>query len=59
MGTHDQTDEVAVKSLEFFNNLSLKERAELSDALRDPRTYFAGSYEDLLAVLQHIESERT
>jgi hypothetical protein len=58
MTTQDRRDEVATESLDYFNGLSLKERSELTDALRDPRTYFAGNFEDLLAVLKHIESDR-
>jgi hypothetical protein len=58
MKTQDRRDEVATESLEFFNGLSMKERSELTDALRDPRTFFAQNFEDLLAVLKHIESER-
>ena len=57
MKTQDRRDEVATESLEYFNGLSLKERSELTDALRDPRTFFAQNFEDLLAVLKHIESE--
>ena len=58
MKTPDRRDEVATESLDYFNGLSLKERSELTDALRDPRTYFAGNFEDLLAVLKHIENDR-
>ena len=57
MKTPDRRDEVATESLDYFNGLSLKERSELTDALRDPRTYFAGNFKDLLAVLKHIESD--
>ena len=58
MKTQDRRDEVATESLDYFIGLSLKERSELTDALRDPRTYFAGNFEDFLAVLKHIESDR-
>ena len=58
MKTPNRRDEVGTESLDYFNGLSLKERSELTDALRDPRTYFAGNFEDLLAVLKHIESDR-
>jgi hypothetical protein len=58
MKTQGRRDEVATESLDYFNGLSLKERSELTDALRDPRTYFAGNFEDLLAVLKHIENDR-
>ncbi len=58
MKTQDRRDEVATESLDYFNVLSLKERSELTEALRDPRTYFAGNFENLLAVLKHIESDR-
>lgn len=58
MSHEDRRDEVSTDLLQYFNGLSLQERGELTDALRDPRTYFAENFEDLLAVLKEIEGQR-
>ena len=51
-------DQVSDKMLRFLNSLDPKDRAELTEALRDPKTFIAEDLEDLLAVLKHIEAER-
>lgn len=51
-------DEVSDKMLRFLNSLDPTDRAELTEALRDPKTFIAEDLDDLLAVLKHIGDER-
>ena len=53
-----QSDGVSTGMMRFLDGLSPTEREELTEALRDPSTYFAEDLDDLLAVLKHIEAEK-
>ena len=44
--------------LTFFNGLDPDQREALTEALRDPNTYIAEDFEDLLAVLQHLKAQK-
>jgi hypothetical protein len=45
--------------MRFFHGLGPEERDELLEMLRDPKTFIAEDLDDLLAVLKHLEQERT
>jgi len=56
----DQQGEKVSKGLmRFFDGLGPEERDELLEMLRDPKTFIAEDLDDLLAVLKHLEQERT
>lgn len=44
--------------LEFFNGLSPEQREGLTEALRDPLTFIAEDFDDVLAILKHLKTEK-
>ena len=44
--------------LEFFNTLTPERREGLTEALRDPLTFIAEDFDDVLAILKHLKAEK-
>ena len=44
--------------LEFFNGLTPEQREGLTEALRDPLTFIAEDFDDVLAILKHLKTEK-
>lgn len=59
MESDQQGEKVSKGLMRFFDGLGPEERDELLEMLRDPKTFIAEDLDDLLAVLKHLEQERT
>ena len=59
MESDQQGEKVSKGLMRFFHGLGPEERDELLEMLRDPKTFIAEDLDDLLAVLKHLEQERT
>ena len=44
--------------MDFFNGLTPEQREGLTEALRDPLTFIAEDFEDVLAILRHLKAQR-
>ena len=42
----------------FFNTLSPEQREGLTEALRDPMTFIAEDFDDVLAILRHLKAQK-
>ncbi len=59
MESDQRGEKVSEGLMRFFDGLGRKERDELLEMLRDPKTFIAEDLDDLLAVLKHLEQMRT